>query len=123
MGVNAVSRLVHTLQNALDDYTSPPSAGSNGSMGSQGGSSAAAATNISQLQEERDAALAKVAALEKERDEAFAARDQALKIAEESYRELRAVVDSRFRRIRELTDAGGAVAYDILGGGDSGHMP
>lgn len=64
------------------------------------------------MEEERDAALARIAVLERERDDALAARDQALKIAEESYRELRAVVDSRFRRIRELTDAGGAVGYD-----------
>ncbi|TGZ80634.1 hypothetical protein EX30DRAFT_371984 [Ascodesmis nigricans] len=52
-------------------------------------------------------ALQRIAALERERDDALRARDVALGIAEESYRELRAVVESRGRRIRELKDDGG----------------
>lgn len=52
-------------------------------------------------------ALQRIAALERERDDALRARDVALGIAEESYRELRAVVESRGRRIRELKDDNG----------------
>jgi hypothetical protein len=42
--------------------------------------------------------------LERERDEALRARDAALRLAEESYGELRALMDSRARRIQELRD-------------------
>lgn len=54
-----------------------------------------------------ESTLERIASLEKERDEALRARDAALEIAQESYRELRAVVESRGRRIKQLKDDGG----------------
>lgn len=54
-----------------------------------------------------ESAMERIATLEKERDEALRARDAALEIAQESYRELRAVVESRGRRIKQLKDDGG----------------
>lgn len=54
-----------------------------------------------------ESTMERIATLEKERDEALRARDAALEIAQESYRELRAVVESRGRRIKQLKDDGG----------------
>jgi len=70
-------RLVSSVQAAIDEY---------GGAGSQSN---------------------RIRALERERDEALRVRDVALDMAEESYRELRAVVESRGRKIRELKEEGG----------------
>ncbi|KAI5789621.1 hypothetical protein FPQ18DRAFT_391682 [Pyronema domesticum] len=59
---------------------------------------------LHKLKDERDRALERAIRLERERDEALRARDAALKLAEESYGELRALMDSRARRIQELRD-------------------
>lgn len=104
----AVSKLVQTLQSALEEYSSPSSSTTVSTPQGSGPSSIL----IDRLKDERDAAIARIAILEKERDDALRARDHALKIAEESYRELRAVVESRFRRIQELKDSGGMVSYE-----------
>lgn len=56
------------------------------------------------MKEERDRALERALRMERERDDALRARDAALKLAEESYGELRALMDSRARRIQEIRD-------------------
>ena len=57
---------------------------------------------MQRLKEERDRALERALRMERERDEALRARDTALKLAEESYGELKQLMDSRARRIHEL---------------------
>ena len=61
-------------------------------------------TALIRLKDERDRALERALRMERERDDALRARDAALKLAEESYTELKALMDSRAKRIQEIRD-------------------
>jgi hypothetical protein len=75
---------------------------------------------ITKLQDERDRAVERAHRMERERDDALRSRDAALKLAEESYGELKALMDSRARRIQALRDAVHGIGNNSSGQQSSG---